>query len=286
MRIVRITHLLVPTAIVGSILGIAQQPEEGASLGQESGPDRPEAVGEASELHDALHSKHYDEALAAMPLAQDIDMIEPRTGMTALGIAAKDESADAIDMVQPLLLLYGADPTVVDAKGYTPLHYAAAAGNLAVVQFLVKMGAAVDAVSRLTEAKFTPLAMAYRRGRSRIVQFLISHGAEDFESETKAQFQLEGALRVAEDRWSERSWVYRRGDDLQREYRSEVRAKNREYLKALSEIGRMDEAEAMQERTNRLLKVIQSTPAEPGMSRSDYRERVQANLMAEGTPKP
>ncbi len=271
--------------MVLSVLGFAQ---EAADAGDESDRKKLEAIRATSELHYALYRKSYDEALAAMPLAQDIDMVEPTTGMTALGIAARDESADAIDMVQPLVLRYGADPRAVDAGGHSALHYAAAAGNLAVVQFLVEMGAEVDAMNPLKEARVTPLAMAYRRGRSRIMELLISHGAEEFDPETKTSFELEAALEAAASKWSERRLHYRRDDDLQREYRDEVRAKTSVYRRALREIGRMDVATSMQESNARLLKVIESTPADPGMSRSDYREKVQARAEEEvsGASRP
>ena len=280
MKIVRITLWLVSAAMVISILGAA---EEAAGVADDSDSKKLAAIRAASELHYALYSKTYDEALAAMPLAQDVDMIEPTTGMTALGIAAKDESADAIDMVQPLVLQCGADPRVVDAGGYTALHYAAAAGNLAVVQFLVEMGAEVDAPNPLQEARVTPLAMAYGRGRSRIVEFLISHGAEEFDLESKTSFELEATLKAAEIKWSERRLFLRKDDDLQREYRNEVRAKMSVYRRALREIGREDVATSMQESSDRLLKAIESTPAEPGMSRPEYREKVQAGVEEEGS---
>lgn len=286
MKIVRTARWLVPAALVVSVLGFAQKPEEAVGGDQDPSPQDLDAIRAASELHYALHRKSYDEALAAMLLTQDIDMIEQTTGMTALGVAARDESADAIDMVQPLVLRCGADPRVVDAGGYTALHYAAAAGNLAVVQFLVEMGAEVDVANPLKEARTTPLAMAYRRGRSRIVEFLISHGAQEFDTETKTSFELEAALKAAETKWSERRLRYRRDDDLQREYRNEARAKTSVYVRALEEIGRMDVAESMQESNARLLKAIESTPAEPGMSRSDYRERVQARVEEEGSGAP
>ena len=280
MKVVRTTLWLVSAAMVMSIIGFAQ---EAGGVADGSDPNELEAIRAASELHYALYRKSYDEALAAMPLAQDVDMIEPTTGMTALGVAARDESADAIDMVQPLVLRCGADPRVVDARGYTALHYAAAAGNLAVVQFLVEMGAEVDAPNPLKESRVTPLAMAYGRGRSRIVEFLISHGAEEFDPETKTSFELEATLKAAEIKWSERRLYLRKDDDLQREYRIEVRAKMSLYGRALREIGRMDVATSMQESNARLLKAIESTPAEPGMSRSDYREKVQARLEEEGS---
>ena len=283
MKIVRITLWLVSAAMLMSVLGFAQEAQEAADVGQESDPKKLEAIRAASELHYALYRKSYDEALAAMPLAQDIDMIEPTTGMTALGMAARDESADAIDMAQPLVLRCGADPRVVDTGGYTALHYAAASGNLAVVQFLIEMGAEVDAENPLKEARVTPLAMAYRRGRSRIVEFLISHGAEEFDPETKTSFELEAALKAAEIKWSERRLFLRKDDDLQREYRNEVRAKMSVYRRALREIGRVDVATSMQETNDRLLKAIESTPAEPGMSRSEYREKVQAGVDEEGS---
>ena len=178
MGITRIARWLVPVALVLPMLGYAQKPDAAAISSLERVRKRSAAIEAASPLHYALYRKNYDDALAAMPLAKDIDIIEETTGMTALGLAAKDESADAIDMVQALVLRFGADPKLVDAEGKSALHYAAAAGNLAVVQFLVRMGAEVDAENPSEGSRSTPLAMALATGRTRVADYLLRQGAD------------------------------------------------------------------------------------------------------------
>ena len=139
-----------------------------------------------------------------------------------------------------------------------------------------------DAPNPLKEIRATPLAITYGRGRSRIVEFLISHRAEEFDPEAKTSFELEATLKAAEIKWSERRLLLRRDDDLQREYRIEVSAKMSLYGRAPREIGRLDVAASMQESSSRLIEAIENTPAEPGMSISDYREQVQARVEEEG----
>ena len=155
-----------------------------------------EALFNNSKLHFELKNHHYDHALAAMMLTEDIDMIEDTTGMTALGLAAKDESADAFDMVEPLVLKHGADVNLADANGYTALHYAAAAGNLAVVQFLANSGARVDVEKeeetdkRRAGNRITPLYMAYKHDRPRVAEFLRMRGAIEIDPGVRARLRF------------------------------------------------------------------------------------------------
>ena len=59
--------------------------------------------------------------------------------MTALMLVAKSRSDDAPQLV-PLLLDGGADPSIVDGRGYTALHIAATEGNVEVVKLLLHHG--------------------------------------------------------------------------------------------------------------------------------------------------
>ena len=146
-----------------------------------------EALFNNSKLHFELKRNHYDHALAAMMLTEDIDMI-------ALGLAAMDESADAFDMVERLVLKYGANLKLADTNGYTALHYAAAAGNLAVVKFLANFGARVDVEKEEEQGyrreghRITPLYMAYKYDRPRVAEFLRMRGAIDIDAGVRARF--------------------------------------------------------------------------------------------------
>ena len=154
-----------------------------------------EALFNNSKLHFELKRNHYDHALVAMMLTEDIDLIEETTGMTALGLAAMDESADAFDMVERLVLKYGADLKLADTHGYTALHYAATAGNLAVVKFLANFGARVDVEKeegqgfRRAGHRITPLYMAYKYDRPRVAEFLRMRGAIDTDPGVRTRFK-------------------------------------------------------------------------------------------------
>ncbi len=287
----RIARWLVSSALVLSMMGYAQQPDEAASSPLERIRKRSAAIEAASPLHYALYRKNYDDALAAMPLAKDIDMIEETTGMTALGLAAKDESADAIDMVQALVLRLGADPTFVDADGNTALHYAAAAGNLAVVQFLVRMGAEVDAENPSRGPKSTPLAMALQGGRTRVADYLLHHGADDFDPATRDDLELTSSMVEAAKKLA--SELRSRPREILESDPRESARKVFETLSAATEQtlrdqGRTEDLADWQQYKNLYLKAIETTPVEPGMSRSDYGRKLDAKVAAEryGIPQP
>lgn len=123
-----------------------------------------------------------------MPLAEDIDALDPVYGETPLGMAAMDESTSAYAMVKPLLARYGADPNVTDRRGFTALHYAARASNYAVAELLLGFGADVDAENPLHEDKrTTPLWMAYQKNRTRLADFLKQRGARERAGEIAAR---------------------------------------------------------------------------------------------------
>ncbi len=71
-----------------------------------------------------------------------------------------------------ILINAGADVVAADADGITPLHIAARAGYLTVVETLLKMGAPPD----VEDAKgATPLNYAKRSGRHEVVELLTKH---------------------------------------------------------------------------------------------------------------
>jgi hypothetical protein len=89
-------------------------------------------------------------------------------GETALMLAVYREQADTVNV----LLGRGAK---VDKDGWTPLHYAADVGALALVQLLAERGARIDARS---PNDTTPLMMAARNGNGAVVRWLLARGAD------------------------------------------------------------------------------------------------------------
>lgn len=111
--------------------------------------------------------KVFDVLLAQPTLALDAPAIN---GNTALMMAAYQHNGAAV----ATLLARGA---VVAQPGWTALHYAAAAGDDAIVRQLLQHGAPIDAVSPRTSGSFTALMMAAREGHGKTVDLLMAAGA-------------------------------------------------------------------------------------------------------------
>ncbi|WP_229217405.1 ankyrin repeat domain-containing protein [Massilia forsythiae] len=91
-------------------------------------------------------------------------------GNTALMMAALKRNRPAAEA----LLARGA---AADRQGWTPLHYAAAGGDVDIAALLLQHGARIDAVSPTASGSFTPLMMAAREGQEEAALFLLTHGA-------------------------------------------------------------------------------------------------------------
>lgn len=74
------------------------------------------------------------------------------------------------------LIREGADVKAVDARGFTPLHYAAANDEMTVVPILVDKGADVNATGK---EGYTPLNLARFYKASNAIGFLTSKGAKE-----------------------------------------------------------------------------------------------------------
>lgn len=75
-----------------------------------------------------------------------------------------------------LLLAFGADPNQRGHNDYTPLHVAAAEGNLAAVEILLEAGADPRLRTRIDECE-TPREIAEEAGLSDIARLLAAHEA-------------------------------------------------------------------------------------------------------------
>jgi ankyrin repeat protein len=74
-----------------------------------------------------------------------------------------------------LLLDAGAEPNMRDGQGRSPLYWAAAAGQAAVVELLLARGADIHLGARSGD---TPLVVAAQNGHERVVQLLLEHSAD------------------------------------------------------------------------------------------------------------
>lgn len=92
-----------------------------------------------------------------------------------LAWASTDESNQvAANQVALKMLAKGANPKYVARGGYSVLHSAASAGNLAIVKLLIERGADIN----LKTAKgMTPLAHAEKSKKESMIDFLLSKGA-------------------------------------------------------------------------------------------------------------
>ncbi|MEO5933507.1 MAG: ankyrin repeat domain-containing protein [Duganella sp.] len=99
--------------------------------------------------------------------AIDLEAKAPN-GNTALMMAAfRQNKAVVLDMIKR-----GAQ---VNQKGWTALHYAAAAGSVEIASILLEQHAYIDAES---PSGMTPLMMAAREGQEQVVELLLKEGAD------------------------------------------------------------------------------------------------------------
>jgi uncharacterized protein len=92
-----------------------------------------------------------------------------KSGETPLMMAALENN---YPLVQKMALSTKAD---VNRTGWTPLHYAATAGNVEITQFLLNQGAMINARS---PNNTTPLMMAVFNGNEEVIKLLLDKGAD------------------------------------------------------------------------------------------------------------
>jgi uncharacterized protein len=126
-------------------------------------------------------------------IAKGADINRVHAGLTPLIAATRDSHQGRPEAVMTLLT-NGADPRCVDPAGNTPLHYAALSATPIVSALLCDAAAPLDAVNRDGQS---PLAMACAAGNWALVRFLLERGARtDVE---RGQPAILGAASVADD---------------------------------------------------------------------------------------
>jgi hypothetical protein len=175
----------------------AVQTDDAATVGKMAGtviaPDQINPVGGEPALVLAARegSMRVLDALLATP---GIHVDTPAmNGNTALMMAAYKRNKPAVQA----LLDKGA---AVNRPGWTPLHYAAAAGDDDITRLLLEHGAKVDAVSPPASGAYTPLMMAAREGHDRTALLLIGHGANASLTNSEGLTAVQIAKRVGKDR--------------------------------------------------------------------------------------
>lgn len=177
-------------------------------------------------LHTALWSGHKDIVMELLNRKADV-LAENQIGQTALWVAAQRGYANIVQLMlemgakevinkcdqsnsktplrtaianfhvatAAILIAYGADVTIAQDDGETPLHSAASGGYYDLVQLMIDKGANVNAAQQ--SSNFTVLHAAAYFGHTEIMKLLIAHGADQ-----KA-----------------RNWNNKTADDLLQEYK-------------------------------------------------------------------
>ena len=272
-KAVLVPLLTVTLASIAGWVGLSQETEDSDDVTAQHG---------LHALHDELVRGNYNGVLDLISTVEDIDAIDERSGLTILGRAAKDKTADAIDIVKPLIIQYGADTTVVDDHGYTALHYAAYSGNMAVAEILANHGAEIDAVNEKVKDRVpaTPLLIAYRYGNSRIAEFLRFRGAEDFDEDLISSTKFVGALSQArrEMRNKHRHVFLDKTLDPQEYYRLTNELTGDVSVRVTVDQGRIELTDPLRMYHEAKHRIILETPAAEGMSRREYLELIQPKM--------
>ncbi len=126
-------------------------------------------------LHKATTEHNYNRAIEPARSVRTLDFMGPG-GTTVLCEAVYDSATDAYDLVSELLKL-GAEPNprYGSEQAETPLYLAALAGNLAVVDLLIRYGAEI--APKVEPVYYAPIYGACMRDDKRVIERLEQNGA-------------------------------------------------------------------------------------------------------------
>ena len=236
---------------------------------------------ESSPLHYYLIKKDHDRVFELLGTTIDVDAIEPLTGTTPLTMAARDDTADAYDVIKALILTHGADMHVPELSGFKALHYAVIAGNFPVVEFLVDHGADVsdspplnpECVEDCERSKQTPLYLARVRDRPRIAEYLQSRGAVAA-SDDGGEIDRHATMRELLEVFRYRYVRPRDAENPDLWYRKLLDKRIAELAETLYAAGRVEEADNLDGHVEQLIAAILRVEFSPGMTFVEWRDAV------------
>jgi uncharacterized protein len=144
-------------------------------LGRGADPDAtPQAGARDQRSAGVLAAELPDSRLLRALIAKGADVNRAHAGLTPLLAATRSSSQGRPETVTTLIA-NGADPSLADADGNTPLHHAALCTEPGVAAILIDAQAPLEARNR---NQATPLAVAAAAANWPLVRFLIEHGAQ------------------------------------------------------------------------------------------------------------
>jgi ankyrin len=134
-------------------------------------PNTPVATGETP-LMTCSRTGSADSVRLLVEYGAKVDSAEPTQGQTAIMWAAAERHPD---VVQALIDAH-ADLKAATKQGFTPIHFAARAGDMESVKRLIAAG--VDVNLPTQGGGYTPLLVATMRARVDLALYLLDHGAD------------------------------------------------------------------------------------------------------------
>jgi ankyrin repeat protein len=159
------------TCLTGDLTGMKMLIKAGAHVNN--------AAETLSPLESCLTTKKYNQVDFLIVQGANVNRKNKRLFASPLMIlslasaSASDHAAASI--IAKAMIDKGADPHYRAKDGFSELHAAAGAGNLAIVKLLVELGVDINAK---TDEGLSPLGRAEKNNNAAVVDFLLSKGAQ------------------------------------------------------------------------------------------------------------